>query len=102
IKENDGEKYKELLDEHLKSRCEADYEGSAGGTESTAIVKIFCRSEERHQLRYLQYVADGDTKTDVSIVEAEPYGDNVIIDRKQCINHFSKRMHNRLATIKRQ
>ncbi|CAF1584782.1 unnamed protein product, partial [Didymodactylos carnosus] len=36
IKEKDGEKYKELLDEHL-SGCEANYEGSAGGMESAAV-----------------------------------------------------------------
>ncbi|CAF4459807.1 unnamed protein product [Didymodactylos carnosus] len=102
IKENDDEKYKELLDEHLESGCEANYEGSAGGMKSAAIAKMFCRSEEKHQLRYLQYIADDDTKTDVPIVEVKPYGDSVVIDRKQCINHFSKRMRTLLSTIKRQ
>lgn len=63
------------------------------------MVKMFGRSIEKHNLRYTAYIADGDTKNDISIAQSKPYGD-LLIERKQCINHFSKRMKTRLSTIK--
>jgi len=62
---------------------------------------MFGRSIAKHNLRYTAYVADGDTKNDVSISRSKPYGD-LSIERKQCINHFSKRMKTRLSTIKKK
>jgi hypothetical protein len=37
IKKSDGELYSKLLEEHLKSGCEANYEGSSGGMEGAAV-----------------------------------------------------------------
>lgn len=62
---------------------------------------MFGRSIAKHTLRYTAYIADGDTKNDVSIAQSRPYGD-LSIERKQCINHFSKRMKTRLMTIKKK
>lgn len=61
---------------------------------------MFGRSISKHNLRYTSYIADGDTKNDTSISQSKPYGD-FLIERKQCINHFSKRMKTRLTTIKK-
>jgi hypothetical protein len=65
------------------------------------MIAMFGRSREKHNLRYTAYIADGDTKNDVNIAQARPYGD-LVIERKQCINHFSKRMKTRLTTIKKK
>jgi hypothetical protein len=64
------------------------------------MIKIFGRSILKYNLRYTTYIADGDTKNDISIAQSKPYGD-LHIQRKQCINHFSKRMKTRLSTIKK-
>lgn len=64
------------------------------------MVKMFARSIIKHNLRYTSYIADGDTKNDVNISQSRPYGD-FLIERKQCINHFSKRLKTRLLTIKK-
>lgn len=64
------------------------------------MVTMFGRSIAKHNLRYTAYIADGDTKNDVSISKSKPYGD-LSIERKQCINHFAKRMKTRLSTIKK-
>jgi len=65
------------------------------------MVTMFGRSLLKHNLRYTAYIADGDTKNDISISQSKPYGD-LLIERKQCINHFSKRMKTRLSNIKQK
>jgi len=65
------------------------------------MVTMFGRSIPKHNLRYIAYIADGDTKNDTSISQSKPY-DDLLIERKQCINHFSKRMKTRLSTIKKK
>ncbi|CAF1611253.1 unnamed protein product, partial [Didymodactylos carnosus] len=102
VKTSDGELYDKLLTEHLKRGCEANYQGSSGGMEGTAVVQILKRSIQKHGLQYTSFIADGDTKNDVSVSETEPYGPGIIIERKHCINHYSKRMKTRLSTIKKQ
>jgi len=37
VKKSDGELYSELLEEHLKSGCEANYKGSSGGMEGASV-----------------------------------------------------------------
>jgi hypothetical protein len=37
IKQSDGELYAELLEKHLESGCESNYEGSSGGMEGAAV-----------------------------------------------------------------
>ncbi len=61
---------------------------------------MFGRSIVKHNLRYVTYIADGDTKNDVNISQSKPYGD-LSIERKQCVNHYSKRMRTRLLNIKK-
>jgi hypothetical protein len=65
------------------------------------MVTMFGRSILKNSLRYTGYIADGDTKNDISISQSKPYGD-LLIERKQCINHFSKRMKTRLSNIKKK
>lgn len=64
------------------------------------MVTMFARSEAKHDLRYKSYIADGDTKNDISIANSKPYGDYPIT-RYHCINHYSKRMKTRLMTVKK-
>ena len=43
---------------------------------------MLSRSMSMHNLRYTSYIADGDTKNDISINQAKPYGDCANIKKK--------------------
>lgn len=52
---------------------------------------MFCRSENKHLLRYTTFIADGDAANERALLDAQPYGSDIKIRRLQCIGHFSKR-----------
>ncbi|GFV01707.1 uncharacterized protein TNCV_2774031 [Trichonephila clavipes] len=68
--------------------------------EVSGMNKIFFRSEHKHGLIYKQYIGDGDTKTYMSLVEKKPYGDNIEIEKIECVGHVQKRMGSRLIKLK--
>ena len=41
VKQSDAELYNELLEKHLESECEANYEGSSGGMEGAAVSHFY-------------------------------------------------------------
>ncbi|GFX84394.1 uncharacterized protein TNCV_4135041 [Trichonephila clavipes] len=73
---------------------------SAGGMEVYGLKKISFRSEQKHGLKYQWYIGDGDSKTFSSTAEKNPYGDNVPIEKKECVGHVEKQMDNRLQKLK--
>lgn len=64
-----------------KNSCSANHDGSAGKMEIDAIVEIFKRSQEKHAVKYVNYIGDGDSKTYKGIIDADPYGETVINKR---------------------
>ncbi|XP_071575445.1 uncharacterized protein [Temnothorax nylanderi] len=69
--------------------------------EINAIVQMFLRSVEKHGVKYLTYVGDGDSKTFNGILNAEPYGDT-LVTKKECVGHVEKRMGTRLRNVKKR
>ena len=61
--------------------------------EALGAVSIFSRSEANHQLWYLNFYGDGDSKSFSSVQNIYP-GHKVI--KYECIGHVQKRMGNRL------
>ncbi|GFS73137.1 uncharacterized protein NPIL_693731, partial [Nephila pilipes] len=57
--------------------CEKNFEGFSGGMESDGILKIFQRSERLNNVRYVNYLGDGDSKAFNTISKAKVYGDDV-------------------------
>ncbi|GFX71902.1 transposable element Tc1 transposase [Trichonephila clavipes] len=53
--------------------------------------RIFNRSEVLHNLRYTQYLGDGDSKAYKAVLESKPYKD-VNIEKLECVGHVEKRM----------
>lgn len=60
-----------------------------------AVIEMFQRSESLHNLKYVNYVGNGDSKTFKGIIDAQPYED-CTVNKKECINHVQKRMGSRL------
>ena len=45
---------------------------------------------------------DGDSKAYDALVEAQPYGPDVVIDREECVNHADKRMGAALLKLSKE
>ncbi|EFN87264.1 hypothetical protein EAI_02705, partial [Harpegnathos saltator] len=72
-----------------------NHEGSAGKMEVDAMIEMFQRFETLYGLKYFNYIGDGDSKTFKGSLDAQPYGD-VLIAKKECIDHVQKCMGTRL------
>ncbi|GFW76805.1 uncharacterized protein TNCV_59031 [Trichonephila clavipes] len=79
--------------------CSANYYGNSAGREVEGALLIFNRSEVLHNLRYTQYLGDGDSKAYKAVLESKPYKD-VNIEKLECVRHVKKRMGTRLRTLK--
>ncbi|XP_039302928.1 uncharacterized protein LOC120357167 [Solenopsis invicta] len=99
-KKKGTEEYDEWKKEH-GDNCHLNHQGSAGKMEVDAVVEMFKKSEEQYNVRYINYIGDGDSKTYKGIVESKPYGENVQIRKKECIGHVQKRMGTRLRQTKK-
>lgn len=60
--------------------------------ESEGAVVLWSRSEQEAKMRYTKFVSDGDAKSWTALIEAEPYGEEVVIQKDECVNHVGKRM----------
>lgn len=89
---------KNKLNKHRED-CELNYEGNSGGMEIEGARAIFCRSLINRGVRYLTYLGDGDSKGHAAVCEAKPYGEDVIIEKAECIGHVKKRMGARLRNL---
>lgn len=68
------EEYAEWAETHA-AECQANHEGSAGKMEVVAAVEMFQRSQELHNVKYANYIRDGDSKTFKGITDAKPFSD---------------------------
>ncbi|GFW36693.1 uncharacterized protein TNCV_1956931 [Trichonephila clavipes] len=68
--------------------------------EVDGMLRIFNRSEKLHNLKYSNYIGDGDTKTFNALSENKPYGDDHLIQKIEYVGHFQKRMGTRLRKLK--
>ncbi|XP_025263572.1 uncharacterized protein LOC112637650 [Camponotus floridanus] len=95
-KQKDTEKYKEWIETH-ENECQANHEGKM---EVDAVIEMFQRSNSLHNLKYANYVGNGDSKIFKGIMDSEPYADLTVM-KKECIDHVQKRMGTRLRNLKK-
>lgn len=88
--------------EQHKDVCKSNHNGSAGKMEVDGIFEMFQRSPELHDVYYGEYIGDGDSKTFPNLLQKQPYGENFIIHKLECILHVGKRMFKRLRDLKKQ
>jgi len=99
-KKGDTAEYEEEKIAH-KDKCSANHEGSSEKMEVDAMVEMFKRSTELHNVKYANYIGDGDSKTYAAIKNKTPYED-LEVKKKECIGHVQKRMGSRLRDVRRK
>lgn len=89
------DEYLEWAEAH-EDECCINHDGSSGKMEVDSVKEMFARSEEEFGVRYGNYIGDGDSKTFNGILDLNPYGDDFIVVKNECIGHVEKRMGTRL------
>lgn len=64
--------------------------GYAGRREVNGMLKIFRTSEEIYNTKYLNYIADGDTKTFLELQKTHVYESKTDINEVECVGHIKK------------
>jgi len=59
-------------------------------------------SSQKFGVRYINYIGDGDSKTFQAILNLNPYGDECLVRKSECVNHVEKRMGTRLKNVKKK
>ncbi|XP_074102194.1 uncharacterized protein LOC141529520 [Cotesia typhae] len=99
-KKSDILAYNDWYEDH-EEVCTINHKGSAGKMEVDAVVEMFCRSVEKHGVKYVKYIGDGDTKTFKGILNMDPYDGDPVVEKKECVGHVQKRMGARLRKAKK-
>ncbi len=95
-KQNDP-KYPEWKASH---QCKINHTGSSGSMETAGAVRIFERSVATRALKYKDMLGDGDSSTYSAIVESNPYGEDCVPNKLECVGHVQKRVGSRLRKLK--
>ena len=69
--------------------------------EAVGAVRMFTRSEELRDVRYVKYLGDGDSSSFKKVCDSRPYGD-VDVEKLECIGHVQKRVGSRLRKLRQQ
>ena len=82
--------------------CQINHKGSSGSMEKEGAVEMFLQSIDKHNLKYTEYIGDGDSNSFGAVKKAlsEKYGDDYDVRKEDCIGHIQKRMGSALRTYK--
>ena len=69
------------------------------GMEARGSCLLFGRSLDKHKLRYIPFVGDGDSKSYTEVCKLVPYGPAVYIPKEDCIAHVTKRIGTALRKL---
>ncbi|KAJ8955222.1 hypothetical protein NQ318_000248 [Aromia moschata] len=58
--------------------------------EVDSVKEAFQRSEEMHNVKYAQYIGDGDSKTFKAILDLDPDNNDPKVMKKECVGHVEK------------
>ena len=81
--------------------CSVNYHGSSNAMEVEAAKRLWLRSVHTRGLMYTGMLGDGDSKAYQAVVDLEPYGPDVTIEREECVNHAHKRMGTALLKLEK-
>ncbi|GFU64164.1 uncharacterized protein TNCV_3745321 [Trichonephila clavipes] len=79
---------------------QVNYHGFSAGMESEGALRIFSRFLPNYNVRYVQYLGDGDSKGFLRVQESNIYGDEFPVEKLECIGHVQKSMGARLRALK--
>ena len=69
--------------------CTLNFTGSSGAMESVGAKRVFERSVETHNLRYIEFLGDGDSKSFLTVKDTYP---GVQVKKLECVGHYQKRL----------
>ena len=87
--------------EEHQGNCDQNYYGSSVGIEAEGARRMWQRSIEKYKLRYIEVVADGDSKTFSELTKWKPYGEGNPVVKHECVGHVQKHMTNRIEALKK-
>lgn len=90
--------YFQFYEDHFPE-CPLNHDGSSQTMEPEGVLMLFSRSLEKHKLRYVRFIGDGDSKSYNEVRRAQPYGPDVDVVKEECIGHVQKRMGTRLRNL---
>ena len=93
--------YAAWYDDH-QEHCDANHEGSSGKMKVDGMIEMFQRSEELYNIKYANYIGDGDPKTFKSLIDVNPYGEDLVIRKSECVLHVTKRLYKRGTEAKKK
>ena len=94
--END-EEFNRWYEGH-KSDCCINYHGSSNAMETEAARRLWARSTD-FGIQYTGFLGDGDSKAYDAVCAAKPYGEEVTVEKEECVNHAHKRMGTALLNL---
>lgn len=83
-----SQQYIEWMESHAP-KCSANFNKPSKVVESQGVVDIWGRSEEKHKLRYVDFVGDGDENRET------------VVRKVECAGHIQKRVGGRLRRKKK-
>ena len=89
--------YNSWLENH---DCSINHTGSSGSMEGKGAIEMFSSSVQKYNLCYKWYIGDGNSSSFSEVVNAKPYGDTVVIEKRECIGHVQKRMCTRCRNLR--
>lgn len=69
--------------------------------ESEGVLEIYNRSLEKYNVRYNPFIGDGDSSSYSAVDRERPYGASVFVEKRECVNHVTKRMGSSLRSLVR-
>ncbi|KAJ4438715.1 hypothetical protein ANN_14662 [Periplaneta americana] len=84
-----GPQYEDWMEKYAPL-CTANHQGSAASMECCGLQDIFNRSERKYNVKYVEYIGDGDTKSFKTVHESMSYGPQVDIQKVECVGHVRK------------
>ena len=67
--------------------------------ESDGVLQLYERSISNFGIRYNLYIGDGDSSSYTNVDTNRPYGAMYAIEKRDCVNHVTKRMGTNLRAL---
>ena len=79
--------------------CQANHKKSSGSMEAAGAILMFSRPIKNYGLRYTSYIGDGDTSSFNEVKSSKPYGEEITIEKLECVGHVQKRLGTRCRSL---
>lgn len=98
-KKKGSAEYEEWRETH-GLKCIINHQGSSGKMEVDTVVEMVKRSETLHDVKYANYIGDGDSKTYNGIINSSPY-DDITVNKRSALVMCKKEWVADYANVKK-